>query len=648
MKEYRINDDNGYRGVEVNPRVAGMVGEAQAGAFEQVSKFGAVGLDMGLKGMEIENELRDDENYRLGMRDVRTAIQNAEADVSRGMKWQDAVKKQKDALEEKEFRGYDTLQRFRWETEALWANAEAEFDEREKRELALRAKQAFDDDLAEALESGNYENLSRVINSGRGKYLTDKRANMMLSKGKKECLGMELSKLIDENPREASRLIEAGYFNELGKSTLKNAGGVLMQNMQVNGADELTLFDVAGEGVVNGTVGRKISINKFLSETENGTNNKKVKIVSGVASPLVDMVRSYQAKGQLPTMESLVNVARVQLKAADLDNILADGGVTGLRYATYIGARKQEWADLGFSKEVISNLETQFANRVNARMLAGGDYFNFDVGKLLAKGKEQAVFVREATRKKVEEAEFAVKSAEVEKVNNKNRINKEAVELVEGLKLELAGAKAVYEKENDENAYIIENRFNAWFLANPGTSKLEQAKQLQSIIFGVTGQKYKLLDLLISENSVKSTVLLQSDKTVEKSAREALDKLSKKFDLPKKKEKLVMSTGKVTIPRAVGNYGDKNALVIGRDLFKNRLPQLKGQYEPDVKIVMANGLIYRPEEIIFVDGDVFGLTSASAVQCGAVGGNYLQGQVVFDFPNEEDAKDRKVKKLFGN
>lgn len=91
---------------------------------------------------------------------------------------------------------------------------------------------------------------------------------------------------------------------------------------------------------------------------------KKPEFRSGVADPVVDLMRIRAAEGQLPTTEEIGVTSMNEVLAADVSGLVKDGGVGSPSYMMYLGELKRRWKEHGVSNDFQEAMESTLENRV--------------------------------------------------------------------------------------------------------------------------------------------------------------------------------------------------------------------------------------------------------------------------------------------
>lgn len=642
-----MNRDNGYRHASINAGVAGMVGKSVAGAFGEVERGGREMLEQGLKLQAMENDLRDDEQMRVGMREVREAIGKAAAEIERGVSWQEAVKKQKDGLEEREFMGVEGKQKFRWASEGAWAEAEEKFEAEARARALARAKAAYNEDIEEAIASGDVGKFSEVVRSGVGRYITPKQARRMEEKYLKDVKKNELMSLIKQNPVAANERLEAGEYDEyLTVSDRKAASEGIGMELGVRGGG-VVRFKFEEEAEEDEERGKRGSV-----------KSKKEKYKSGERSAMGDLVEVLRAGGREVTSEELNAVAMEEVEAYEVSGVAERGGMESEEVQGWLGEKKKEWKEYGISEEWQKAMEARLGTRIGMWGMGGGDVPYVDISELMGRLSKSEDYYLESDKEAIEAAARAEETAEAKhKEKPKKDAYKAEYEAAKKARLKIEGEAAGRAKENE---LAVKLAWEEWVYRNPKAKKVEQVKNLRRIIHERTGAEVDVLDMALAmskknamelsrerEKQVKARAAIEGRRKLVGKAREVV---AAKAGEAKKEE---ISSDQVHVEVVSKNVGgvdvDKeDAFIIGRGYLKRYGDYFKKHYEPEVKIKTSRGTVYRAGKVVVVDGDVFGVTRRAWLNGGYSKYRPLIGQIVMEFVGEEEAVAEGRKKLFGN
>lgn len=641
-----MNRDNGYRHSGINAGVAGMVGRSAAGAFGEVEGAGGRMLKHGLGLQAMENDLRDDEQMRLGMREVREAIGKAAEDIERGESWQEAVAKQKEGLVEREFMGVEAMQKFRWGSEAAWAEAEERFEAEAKARALAAAKAAFNDDVEEAIGSGDVGKFSQVLRSGVGRYITAGQARKLEERYIKDVKKNELAELIKRNPVLANEQLERGEYDEyLTISDRKAASEGIGMALGVKGHGEVRFnFEDDLEEGVEEQGGKK----------EGG--KKKEKYRSGERSAMGDLVEVLRAGGREVTSEELNAVAMEEVEAYDVSGVAERGGMESEEVQGWLGEKKKEWKEYGISEEWQKAMEARLSTRIGLWGMGGGDIPYVDISELMGNLSKSDDYYGQRDLEAIEAAE-RMEEAAAAKHEDKPKNDKLKAEYQEAKKAKLK-IKGEAETRAKETEQAVKLAWEEWLYKNPKAKKVEQVKKLRSLIHEKTGAAVDVLDMALAMSKANAGELSEerekqvlAERRIEE--RRKLVGEAKKLEEMREKEakREEIESGQVHVEVLQENVGgvdvDKeDAFVIGREYLKRYGEYFKKHYEPEVRIKTSRGTVYRAGKVVVVDGDVFGVTRRAWLNGGYSKYRPLIGQIVMEFSGEEEAKAAGKKKIF--
>lgn len=433
--------DNGFRAGHVNGNAAAAPALATAEVFGQAAKIGRAVDDLGQDLMHKENVLRDDESFRMGLTNARGLIASAEQDIDNGADWEETLAKKRELVDEPEFMTPDAAVRYRAAIEDLFQRGGEALQDRQRRVSAKRARAAFSADWAAAVESGDMERVQSVLNSGVGVYVDGMKASRMLASAKKQIGALKAAKDFDENPDQlAADLIDGKYQGVLSNTAIASYGRLLQGQSGV--PTTVSLYDVTGMPLGEG--GRKLYDRVLLDEpfedagegggmveregvheqagsvanvfsSFGGTKKKKPEFRSGVADPVVDLMRIRAAEGQLPTTEEIGVTSMNEVLAADVSGLVKDGGVGSPSYMMYLGELKRRWKEHGVSNDFQEAMESTLENRVLSMQGQKTDRISFNVDDVVRTMEGTGEFVSADALKNLEWHCEALREFEIEK-----------------------------------------------------------------------------------------------------------------------------------------------------------------------------------------------------------------------------------------
>lgn len=700
--------DNGFRAGHVNGNAAAAPALATAEVFGQAAKIGRAVDDLGQDLMHKENVLRDDESFRMGLTNARGLIASAEQDIDNGADWEETLAKKRELVDEPEFMTPDAAVRYRAAIEDLFQRGGEALQDRQRRASAKRARAAFSADWAAAVESGDMERVQSVLNSGVGVYVDGMKASRMLASAKKQIGTLKAAKDFDENPDQlAADLIDGKYQGVLSNTAIASYGRLLQGQSGV--PTTVSLYDVTGMPLGEG--GRKLYDRVLLDEpfedagegggmveregvheqagsvangfsSSGGIKKKKPEFRSGVADPVVDLMRIRAAEGQLPTTEEIGVTSMNEVLAADVSGLVKDGGVGSPSYMMYLGELKRRWKEHGVSNDFQEAMESTLENRIAAMTALDGERIVFDADEVIKAMEGMGEFVSAETfnaqkwhRKKLQEfeidkasgtGEWAGKTGRKVKAEEKEKLARRE----SYLKLDVEQCHKEAEIQNKRNAMEMRRWAVEWQALHPkerNTVKFLQA--MQNKMRHLTGRDASTLDLMRMEHKrnmeqgqgergvafpapfAQDASMLTDEKRMENAQNALADLRKKALALPKPDERLSVRTKAMNIPVAdvrdahVKEVWNDECFIVGEDHL-SRYPQLREQYVPDVSFELADGRIYRPQKVAVVPGRAFGFSRRAAIALRLVPGCRFKAAVRFDFPDAERAKHEGRGKLF--
>lgn len=677
--------DNGYRAGAVSGQVAAAPALAMAGVFGQMARAGQAVDDLGQDLMHKENVLRDDENYRMGLNAARGLLSSAEEDIDNGEYWEEVLARKRELVQEPEFMTPEAASRYRTSIDDLFQRGGEVLKDRHQRVSAKRAKAAFSADWAAAVESGDMERVYSVLDSGVGVYVDGTKAARMLASAKKQIGALKAAKDFDENPDQlAADLIDGKYQGMLSDTAIATYGRLLQGQSGV--PTTVSLYDVTGMPLGEG--GKKLYDRVLLDEPfeddeeggEDGLNGqggpsgngsagfsvsggsssgkKKPEFRSGVADPVVDLMRIRAAEGQLPTTEEIGVVSMNEVLAADVSGLVKDGGVGSPSYMMYLGELKRRWNEHGVSQDFQESMESTLENRVQAMQGQKTDKIIFDVNDVVKTMEGTGEFVTADALKNLAWHSEALREFEVEKAGFVSGSGDKKVEMARrgsGLELNVERWKKEAEIQSKRNAMEMRRWVLEWQAAHPGEkSSVKFVTAMKEKAYKLTGRHASTLDFLLRQNGEQADAVQDDDTDFVRrnEARKGLNDLKKKaLSLPKPDERLSVRTKAMSVPVAdardphVKTVWNDECFVIGED-YLARYPQLKEQFVPDVSFELADGRIYRPGKVAVVPGSAFGFSRKAAIALRLVPGSKFKAAVRFDFPDKERADKEGRKKLF--
>ena len=675
--------DNGFRAGHVNGNAAAAPALATAEVFGQAAKIGRAVDDLGQDLMHKENVLRDDESFRMGLTNARGLIASAEQDIDNGADWEETLAKKRELVDEPEFMTPDAAVRYRAAIEDLFQRGGDALQDRQRRVSAKRARAAFSADWAAAVESGDMERVQSVLNSGVGVYVDGMKASRMLASAKKQIGALKAAKDFDENPDQlAADLIDGKYQGVLSNTAIASYGRLLQGQSGV--PTTVSLYDVTGMPLGEG--GRKLYDRVLLDEpfedagegggmveregvheqagsvanvfsSFGGTKKKKPEFRSGVADPVVDLMRIRAAEGQLPTTEEIGVTSMNEVLAADVSGLVKDGGVGSPSYMMYLGELKRRWKEHGVSNDFQEAMESTLENRVLSMQGQKTDRISFNVDDVVRTMEGTGEFVSADALKNLEWHCEALREFEIEKAGFAGTGDKkrEMARRESGLELNVERWKKEAEIQSKRNSMEMRRWVFEWQAAHPGEkSSVKFVTAMKEKMYQLTGRHASTLDFLLRQNGEYADSVKDDDTDFGRrnEARKGLDDLRKKaLALPKPDERLSVRTKAMNIPVAdvrdahVKEVWDDECFIVGEDHL-SRYPQLRDQYVPDVSFELADGRIYRPQKVAVVPGRAFGFSRRAAIALRLVPGCKFKAAVRFDFPDAERAGKEGRKRLF--
>lgn len=676
--------DNGFRAGAVNGNAAAAPALATAEVFGQVAKIGRAVDDLGQDLTHKENVLRDDESFRMGLTNARGLISEAEQDVDNGADWEETLARKRELVDEPEFMTPEAAVRYRAAVEDLFQRGGEALQDRQRRVSAKRAKAAFSADWAAAVESGDMERVQSVLNSAVGVYVDGVKASRMLDSARKRIGTLKAAKDFDENPDQlAADLIDGKYQGILSNTAIASYGRLLQGQSGV--PTTVSLYDVTGMPLGEG--GRKLYDRVLLDEpfeddeegggmagndgvyeqagsvgngfsSSGGGRKKKPGFRSGVADPVVDLMRIRAAEGQFPTTEEIGVVSMNEVLAADVSGLVKDGGVGAPSYMMYLGELKRMWKEYGVSQDFQDAMEATLENRVLAMQGQKTDRVTFNVDDVVRTMEGTGEFVTADALKNLEAHREALREFEIKKAGFSDKSGSKKEDLARrgtGLELNVERWKNEAEIQSKRNAMEMRRWVVEWQAAHPGEkSSVEFVTAMKEKMYQLTGRYASTLDFLLRQNEQEANAVRDDDADFARrnEARKGLDDLRKKaLALPKPDERLSVRTKAMSIAVAdprdahVKKVWDDECFIVGEEHLA-RFPQLREQYVPDVSFELADGRIYRPQKVVVVPGYAFGFSRRAAIALRLVPGCKFKAAVRFDFPDAERAGREGRKRLF--
>lgn len=654
---------------------AASVGNAAAGLFGQVARLGQ-GVDvLGQNLLRQENLLRDDEAYRIGLSDARQVLQGVEADVDAGRDWRVSLEKRKGKILEKspEFMTPEAASRYRLELDDLFERGGSALEERQQRLVASRAKAAFSADWASAVGAGDLERMESVLGGGVGVYVDSGKAVRMMDSAKKRIGEQRAARDFEENPDQLTADLIDGRYEGLLSDTAIATYGRLLQG-QGGVPTTVSLFDVTGMPL--GEDGRRLYQQVLLDEpfeedeeggfmpgehnlnAQSSSGRKKAGFRSGVADPVVDLIRVREAEGRIPTTEEIGVVSMNEVLAADVSGFVKEGGVGSPSYMLYLGELKRKWRGYGVSQDYQNSMERTFENRVLAMQGRKLDRIGFDAADLLQTMEGAGEFVSADARQNEEWHRDSLREFEIEVAAGSTRKSADMVaqERRKGtLKLEVERWSREAEIQNKRNGMEMRRWAVEWQAAHPGEkNSMIFMSALKDRIYKLTGRNASTLEFLMRQNEVVADEGKKDDAdfTQQSKAQGALDELKRRaLALPKPDERLSVRTKSMRVPVAdvqdpqVKAVWNEECFIIGQEHLA-RYPQLREQFVPDVCCELSDGRVYRPQRVAVVPGRAFGFSRRAAIALRLVPGSGFKAAVRFDFPDKERADMEKRARLF--
>ena len=673
--------DNGFRAGAVSPEAAGAAAQAAAGVFGQVARAGQAVDDLGQDLIRRENALKDDESFRLGLTDARRRLQEAEGDVDNGMDWREALDKRRELVKEPEFMTPEAASRYSSSVEDLFQRGGEALEDRHRRLVAKRAKAAFAADWASAVESGDLDRVQDVLRSGVGVHVDAMRAARMFDSAKKQIGTLRAARDFDERPDQlAADLIDGKYNGMLSRTAIATYGRLLQDQAGV--PTTVSLYDVTGmplgeggkrlyeqvlleepydeDGEEGGPVGD--GVDGFNGQGGQGVSRvagrKKVEFKSGVADPVVDLIRVRAAEGRMPTTEEIGVTSMNEVLAADVSGLLKDGGVGSPSYMMFLGELKRRWKEHGVCNVFQDVMESTLENRVLAMQGKKTDRIGFDVDEVLKTMESTGEFVSADALRNLAWHSEALREFEVEKASVVNVNGEKKGEMARrgsGLELNVERWKKEAEIQSKRNVMEMKRWAVEWQAAHPGEkSSVRFVTAMREKAYRLTGRHASTLDFLLLQNGSEADAAKDDDADFVQrmKAQGALSELKKKaLALPQPDERLSVRTKTMSVPVAdardphVKAVWDEECFVVGEDHLA-RFPQLKGQFVPDVSFELSDGRVYRPQRVAVVPGNAFGFSRKAAIALRLVPGSKFKAAVRFDFPDKEKAEKEGRGKLF--
>jgi len=547
---------------------------------------------------------------------------------------------------------------------------------------AKRARAAFSADWAAAVESGDMERVQSVLNSGVGVYVDGMKASRMLASAKKQIGALKAARDFDENPDQlAADLIDGKYQGVLSNTAIASYGRLLQGQSGV--PTTVSLYDVTGMPLGEG--GRKLYDRVLLDEpfedagegggmveregvheqagsvangffSSGGIKKKKPEFRSGVADPVVDLMRIRAAEGQLPTTEEIGVTSMNEVLAADVSGLVKDGGVGSPSYMMYLGELKRRGKEHGVSNDFQEAMESTLENRVLSMQGQKTDRISFNVDDVVRTMEGTGEFVTADALKNLEWHREALREFEIEKAGFAGTGDKkrEMARRESGLELNVERWKKEAEIQSKRNSMEMRRWVFEWQAAHPGEkSSVKFVTAMKEKMYQLTGRHASTLDFLLRQNGEHADSVKDDDTDFVRrnEARKGLDDLRKKaLALPKPDESLSVRKA-MNIPVAdvrdahVKEVWNDECFIVGEDHL-SRYPQLREQYVPDVSFELADGRIYRPQKVAVVPGSAFGFSRRAAIALRLGSGGKVKTAVRFDFPDAERAGKEGRKRLF--
>lgn len=665
---------------------AASVGNAAAGLFGQVARLGQ-GVDvLGQNLLRQENLLRDDEAYRIGLSDARQVLQGVEADVDAGRDWRVSLEKRKGKILEKspEFMTPEAASRYRLELDDLFERGGSALEERQQRLVASRAKAAFSADWASAVGAGDLERMESVLGGGVGVYVDSGKAVRMMDSAKKRIGEQRAARDFEENPDQLTADLIDGRYEGLLSDTAIATYGRLLQG-QGGVPTTVSLFDVTGMPL--GEDGRRLYQQVLLDEpfeedeeggfmpgehnlnAQSSSGRKKAGFRSGVADPVVDLIRVREAEGRIPTTEEIGVVSMNEVLAADVSGFVKEGGVGSPSYMFYLGELKRKWKGYGVSQDYQVAMQTSLDNRILAAVSLDGNRITFNADEVIKTMEAVGEFVSADARQNEEWHRESLREFEIGLAAGAARKSADMVaqERRKGtLKLEMERWSREAEIQNKRNGMEMRRWVVEWQATHPKEKNtMTFITAMQNKMRQMTGSTVSTLDLLRMEHerNVKSQQANRAggleeysseraDNKRRKQAQAELNELNKKaLALPKPEERLSLRSRSMSVPVAdaqdpqVKSVWNEECFIIGQEHLA-RYPQLREQFIPDVSFELSDGRVYRPQRVAVVPGRAFGFSRRAAIALRLVPGSGFKAAVRFDFPDKERAEKSGRKRLF--
>lgn len=682
--------DNGFRAGAVSGQAAAAPALAAAGVFGQLARAGQAADSLGQDLMHKENVLRDDESFRMGLNAARGLISSAEEDIDNGGDWEEVLAKKRELVEEPEFMTPEAASRYRTSIEDLFQRGGELLKDRYQRVRAKRAKAAFSADWAAAVESGDMERVHSVLGSGVGVYVDGTKAARMLASAKRQIGTLKAAKDLGENPDQlAADLIDGKYEGMLSSTAIATYGRLLQGQSGV--PTTVSLYDVTGMPLGEGgkMLYERVLLDEPFEDDEEGGGvsgeeglrgqggmeghvasgssvpggsssgrKKKPEFRSGVADPVVDLMRIRAAEGQLPTTEEIGVTSMNEVLAADVSGLVKDGGVGSPSYMMYLGELKRRWKEHGVSQNFQDSMESTLENRVLSMQGQKTDKIGFDVDDVVKTMEGTGEFVTADALRNLAWHSEALREFEIEKAGFVNGSGEKKAEMARrgsGLELNVERWKKEAEIQSKRNAMEMRRWAVEWQAAHPGEkSSVKFVTAMKEKTYKLTGRYASTLDFLLQQNDDQADAVKEDDTDFVRrnEAQKGLNDLKKKaLSLPKPDERLSLRTKSMSVPVAdardphVKAVWNDECFIVGEEHL-GRFPQLKEQFVPDVSFELADGRVYRPRKVAVVPGNAFGFSRRAAIALRLVPGSKFKAAVRFDFPDKERAEKEGRKKLF--
>lgn len=322
----------------------------------------------------------------------------------------------------------------------------------------------------------------------------------MLASAKKQIGALKAARDFDENPDQlAADLIDGKYQGVLSNTAIASYGRLLQGQSGV--PTTVSLYDVTGMPLGEG--GRKLYDRVLLDEpfedagegggmveregvheqagsVANGffsswRNQEKEcqEFRSGVADPVVDLMRIRAAEGQLPTTEEIGVTSMNEVLAADVSGLVKDGGVGSPSYMMYLGELKRRWKEHGVSNDFQEAMESTLENRVLSMQGQKTDRISFNVDDVVRTMEGTGEFVTADALKNLEWHREALREFEIEKAGFAGTGDKkrEMARRESGLELNVERWKKEAEIQSKRNSMEMRRWVFEWQAAHPGREK---------------------------------------------------------------------------------------------------------------------------------------------------------------------------------